>query len=110
MKIFPDIWKFYDLGEGLNNTSNHYVVYMSEKDILKEYWPYWIEKYCKATNTDRQDIKYMGCQKYENLRKSCLADFAVVHWATKTWRFEYIWAYFARFIKNKWIIQVTKNV
>lgn len=55
------------------NGNEGYVVTMSEKEILEQYYPYWYRKMCEKFGQEYVDATY----SFED----CLDDWKIVNWA-----------------------------
>lgn len=49
-----------------------YIVTLSEKEIIDQYWDYWYGRMCKKFGKEHVDANYT--------QQDCIYDFCVIHW------------------------------
>lgn len=63
----------YDPESPLADEKGGYVVTKSEKEILREYWPYWYVRMCNKFGKEEVDAKFS--------KQDCIDDWIIVNWA-----------------------------
>jgi hypothetical protein len=53
-----------------------YIITLSEKEILEQYYPYWYRKMCEKFGQEYVDATYCF--------EDCLTDWCTIHWAWKS--------------------------
>ena len=63
----------YDPDSPLADETGGYVVTLSEKEILDQYWDWWYGKMCEKFGREHVDENYSPVD--------CIDDWCIVHWA-----------------------------
>jgi hypothetical protein len=63
----------YDPGSPLADDNGGYVVTLSEKEILDQYWNYWYGKMCEKFGKEHVNANYSV--------QDCIDDWVIVNWA-----------------------------